>query len=280
MPETCPHCGCGTTSQTARTPIDRSLAFTAMLERYPGFGQMTDAEAGPLIDEFLADWYRSGHTDMYAYAGEWAGRDRAKTQPVTGAPQPDVHGIRAETARMRDSVMEDIARHDASGNPYQQYTPEARVWDLAAEHGRAAAGRQLEGTSMTSDGWRHILSRIPEWRSHPGLLTGEPQLHTEAGNGYTRAAMLAAAGWVPHDGTALADDLATQYTSQARTAYWNEIERMALAELPHRQVDSYTQLGNRFITCACGTTCSGGMGDTIAQQNFDHHLRQAREAVS
>jgi hypothetical protein len=83
---------------------------------------------------------------------------------------------------------------------------------------------------------------------------------------------------VPHDGTDLRDDLASQYLSQSRIAFWNEVERTCLANLPHREVDSTTQLGNRFITCACGHRESGGVGDQIARQNMNHHYKTAREA--
>ena len=82
-----------------------------------------------------------------------------------------------------------------AGNPYAQFTPEHRVWAKAQEHGRAAAA--LEG-----------------YQDAPGL-DGD----------YTENDLLRDAGWVPHDGTDLRDDLIGQYRNDAAAAFHDEAER-------------------------------------------------------
>jgi hypothetical protein len=56
----------------ARNPLDRSAAFTALLELDPeGFGKSSDPESTKTITTFLDDFYQSGATNMYAYCREW-----------------------------------------------------------------------------------------------------------------------------------------------------------------------------------------------------------------
>lgn len=52
-------------------PVDRSLAFTALLDLSPEFGRMDLDRSGGEITRFLADYYESGQTNMYAYARGW-----------------------------------------------------------------------------------------------------------------------------------------------------------------------------------------------------------------
>jgi hypothetical protein len=47
----------------------------------------------------------------------------------------------------------------------------------------------------------------------------------------------------------------------------------------HGVADRRDQLGNRFITCVCGHSESGGIADSIAERNMDHHIRTARKAT-
>lgn len=54
-----------------KTDIDRSLAFTALLE-FPEFRQTESKEGSRIISLFLADWYESGETDMWKYSQKWA----------------------------------------------------------------------------------------------------------------------------------------------------------------------------------------------------------------
>jgi hypothetical protein len=71
-----------------RTPIDRSLAFTALLELDPeGFGK-SGPEGGQTITTFLKDWYASDAKDMYAYCKEWlAGRQEAAKGQTEAEPE-------------------------------------------------------------------------------------------------------------------------------------------------------------------------------------------------
>src|SRR5215467_2907163 len=56
----------------ARNPLDRSAAFTALLELDPeGFGKSSDPESTKTITTFLDDFYQSGATNMYTYCREW-----------------------------------------------------------------------------------------------------------------------------------------------------------------------------------------------------------------
>jgi cytosine/adenosine deaminase-related metal-dependent hydrolase len=56
----------------ARNPLDRSAAFTSLLELDPeGFGKSSDPETMKTITTFLDDFYESGATNMYAYCREW-----------------------------------------------------------------------------------------------------------------------------------------------------------------------------------------------------------------
>jgi hypothetical protein len=53
-------------------PLDRSAAFTALLEFCPWFGKTESREAEAVVTRFLAGFYASGETDMAAYARRWA----------------------------------------------------------------------------------------------------------------------------------------------------------------------------------------------------------------
>jgi len=56
----------------ARNPLDRSAAFTALLELNPeGFGKQDTKTSGETITTFLDDFYESGATNMYTYCREW-----------------------------------------------------------------------------------------------------------------------------------------------------------------------------------------------------------------
>ena len=87
------------------------------------------------------------------------------------------------------------SRPQSEGNPYTAYTPESRVWEIARQHGRAAAA--LEG-----------------YQDAPGL-DGD----------YTENDLLRDADWVPHDGTDLREDLIAQYRNDAAAAFHDEAER-------------------------------------------------------
>jgi hypothetical protein len=212
-------------------------------------------------------------------AGWFVGEPPAKFIAECNASVPDDPAHAEQIPAWPDETRAEIdARPQTPGNPYTAYTPESRVWEIAQGHGQQGAAEAIAMVQHNQDGYRELLARIPELRSRPGVLGPEPKLRRDDLPGYALADLMSHAGWVPHDGTDLRDELASQYESQARIAFWNEVERRCLAALPHREVDNFTQLGNRFITCACGTRTSGGLGDSIAQRNFEHHLKRARES--
>ena len=64
----------------SRHPLDRSAAFTALLEFAPWFGRMESREAEVVVTWFLADFYRSGSKHMAAYARRWVA-DAADAAP-------------------------------------------------------------------------------------------------------------------------------------------------------------------------------------------------------
>jgi hypothetical protein len=95
-----------------RNPLDRSLAFTALLEQDPeGFGKMSDPEAGQMMSDLLTDFYESSDADMWKYTQRWlAGRqeaaERAADVPGPQAPEPasqeDMRALRAELDARED----------------------------------------------------------------------------------------------------------------------------------------------------------------------------------
>jgi len=73
----------------AKLDIDRSLAFTALLE-IPAFRALEGREGERVVTAFLADWYQAPDTDMYRYAMAWAG---AYFAPAPfGVPDIEPHG--------------------------------------------------------------------------------------------------------------------------------------------------------------------------------------------
>jgi hypothetical protein len=132
----------------SRYPLDRSAAFTVLLDLDPeGFGKTSEPETGETITSFLEDFYGSGQTRMYEYGKEWLGERREPAQAREAAPEP-VSGDRE--------------------NPYQPFTPEHRVWEIA------------QATSDLSD-----------------------------------EDLMVHAGWVPHHGTWVRDDLIAQYRAES-----------------------------------------------------------------
>ena len=55
-----------------RYPLDRSAAFTALLEFCPWFGKTESRAAEAVVTRFLEGFDASGETDMAAYARRWA----------------------------------------------------------------------------------------------------------------------------------------------------------------------------------------------------------------
>lgn len=114
----------------------------------------------------------------------------------------------------------------ADGNPYPQYTPEHRVWAIARKHGQASASWVTDGNT-TKDRYRELLTGIRE--GDPAVLDSLPS--PGLGEGYEARDLLAEAGWVPHDGTALRDELIEQYEAGVQEAFWHQVERDCIGQL-------------------------------------------------
>lgn len=55
----------------ATSDLDRSTAFTILLDVDPGFGQLDVRVGRERVTAFLTDWSRSTAKDMYRFAVEW-----------------------------------------------------------------------------------------------------------------------------------------------------------------------------------------------------------------
>lgn len=55
-----------------RGDLDRSVAFTILLELLPGYAESPDDDGGRTVTEFLTDWYADPSTDMYEFGRRWA----------------------------------------------------------------------------------------------------------------------------------------------------------------------------------------------------------------
>jgi hypothetical protein len=70
--------------------IDRSLAFSALLEHDPAFASMSMNEGSKRIDEFLGDWEAAGKPQMLDYGEKWAAE--RKTPAKTGDAERQTFG--------------------------------------------------------------------------------------------------------------------------------------------------------------------------------------------
>jgi len=110
----------------ARNPLDRSAAFTALLELDPkGFGESSDPESTKTITTFLDDFYESGATNMYAYCREWLeARDDKVLETVRQAEE-------AQTAEAIPPAAETRALEDPD-----------KPWQVTVQVCRSVDGRQ------------------------------------------------------------------------------------------------------------------------------------------
>jgi hypothetical protein len=64
-------CITGSDDQAKEFPLDRSAAFTVLLEQ-PWFRGMEAREAENVTTEFLNDFYASGSKDMWTFCQSWS----------------------------------------------------------------------------------------------------------------------------------------------------------------------------------------------------------------
>jgi hypothetical protein len=57
--------------------IERSLAFTALLEHDAEFGAMDMNQGSARIDEFMRDWENAGKPQMFEFGREWVAERKA-----------------------------------------------------------------------------------------------------------------------------------------------------------------------------------------------------------
>lgn len=53
-----------------RGDLDRSVAFSILLDVWDGYGDSTD-DGGKSISAFLVDWYEDPSLNMYEFAQRW-----------------------------------------------------------------------------------------------------------------------------------------------------------------------------------------------------------------
>jgi hypothetical protein len=108
----------------ARNALDRSAAFTALLELDPeGFGKQDMNTSGETITTFLEGFYQSGATNMYTYCREWL--DARDDQALKTARQAEeVQAAEAVAPATKAEVPED---------------PD-KPWQVTAQVGRSADG--------------------------------------------------------------------------------------------------------------------------------------------
>jgi hypothetical protein len=81
--------------------IDRSLAFTALLEHDEEFRTMDMPAGGERISEFLGDWENAGRPPMLDYSREWVAERLAPAKPGDDEiDRSDRHGPGADTQRI------------------------------------------------------------------------------------------------------------------------------------------------------------------------------------
>jgi len=79
--------------------LDRSLAFTALLEHDPDFAGLDMNAGGERITEFLADWTKAGKPQMFEYSKQWVS-DRRAERSTSEIDRPTREGLDARTQRI------------------------------------------------------------------------------------------------------------------------------------------------------------------------------------
>ena len=113
-------------------------------------------------------------------------------------------------------------------NPYSQYTPEHKVWEIAQDNGIAAASWVFDGRQ---DAYRIVLNGIEDCDPEVLDYFRVPSLSGEFADDYSEDDLMGDVGWVPNDGTMLRDDLADQYNREVSDSFWSEVERIARENL-------------------------------------------------
>ena len=195
----------------ARSPLDRSAAFTALLELDPeGFAKSSDPESTKTITTFLEDFYESGATNMYTYCREWLDarddqvletvRQAEEVQaaeavppaPETGVPEdPDKPWqVTAQVHRSVDGWQSSrqvpaftipralaYSKEDAEAKAREIINPYGEPYDIHMEvtTGYVTPERQPEAECQVVAGDENQLEEVPQWRAEGGAEAWGPR---------------------------------------------------------------------------------------------------------
>lgn len=70
-----------------RSDLDRSCAFTCLLDLDPNFGRLELRAGSERVTVLLAAWYESDSTDMFAFCREWLAAEKTHTISADGRMQ-------------------------------------------------------------------------------------------------------------------------------------------------------------------------------------------------
>lgn len=136
-------------------PLDRSAAFTALLQFCPGFGRTEGRQAEAVVTRFLDGFYASGSTDMAAYAKIWAMTASPIETEAQARELPSVRAahdtFRADPGAGRMAPRNDRLLCDAAS---------AAGVDLGADDHRILLC--LAGPSLRSTTWSPRSSAAPQ----------------------------------------------------------------------------------------------------------------------
>jgi hypothetical protein len=125
-----------------RFPLDRSAAFTYLLELDAEFAQLDLNASSARITHFLTSWYQSDSTDMFAFCRDWLQRE-----------------TRERVARLfsADAVDKAHEQHPDSGVDYTRADVVAlsrmSIRDLVATDGRVTDAAALLCEIADQEGW-------------------------------------------------------------------------------------------------------------------------------
>ena len=163
------------------TSIDRSLAFTALLELMPGYGQL-DARDGEKLTTALTDaWHAApdSERDMFAFARNWIAARQAEPEGRSDETARVLagHGTRQQQAEY--AAMQ--ADHDYAA---AMDKAEDRLARDAAWYVRRDAMRDIAATLPRAEGESHVISRaraMAEAESPVWVVPGDRDREPEAG---------------------------------------------------------------------------------------------------
>jgi hypothetical protein len=122
-------------------PLDRSAAFTALLELSADFRQSDMAQGSETVSRFLADFYASGAPNMYRYARAWVPAHQAAASAGSPVARDGAlpMGAAAPAPALEPAGLPDVTM-DTLGWPTEKDTVSA---NLAATFDEEPPGLEL-----------------------------------------------------------------------------------------------------------------------------------------